>query len=99
MDSEVSTSSRLPARISMKISWGGWAQWGPMGQDPEQTPHCMHMRTHSPSSTFASTSLRKLVRYFSTIAVFRFVIFGSPEGLLCLPRRDLDLGFTTQAQT
>jgi len=71
MESEVSTSSRLPARIIMKISCGGWAQYLPKGQEPEQTPHCMHIFTHSPSSTFASTSLRKSLRYCSIILLFK----------------------------
>src|SRR3990172_10151398 len=77
MDSLFSTSSRLPARIIMKISCDGCSQAVPSGQDPEHTPHCMHILTQLPSSTFASTSLRKSLRYFSTITLFRSVIKGS----------------------
>src|SRR3989304_6039743 len=77
MDSLFSTSSRLPARIIMKISCGGCSQAVPSGQDPQHTPHRMHNLTQLPSSTFASTSLRKSLRYFSTITLFRSVIKGS----------------------
>src|SRR3989344_5519855 len=77
MDSLLSTSSRLPARIIMKISCGGGSQAAPSGQEPEHTPHCMHILPQLPSSTFASTSLRKSLRYFSTITLFRSVIKGS----------------------
>ena len=50
------------ARIIMNSSWGGCCQCGPNGQEPEHTPHCMHILIHSPSSTLASTSARKLLR-------------------------------------
>src|SRR3989338_1375920 len=81
MDSLFSTSSRLPARIIMKISCGGCSQCGPSGQEPEHTPHCMHILTQLPSSTFASTSLRKSLRYLSTIAVFRLLMEAPCESL------------------
>src|SRR3989344_8384348 len=82
MDSLFSTSSRLPARIIMKISCGGCSQWGPSGQEPAHTPHCMHILTQLPSSTFDSTSLRKSLRYFSTIAVLRSVMVSPEEPFL-----------------
>src|SRR3989344_7615158 len=81
MESLRSTSSRLPARIIMKISCGGCSQCGPSGQEPEHTPHCMHILTQLPSSTFASTSLRKSLWYFSTIALLRSVMV-SPKKFL-----------------
>ena len=68
MESDFRTASRWPARIIMKIFCGECSQCWPRGQEPAQTPHCMHILTHSPSSTFASTSFKKLLRYFSTIA-------------------------------
>ena len=87
MDSEPSTCSRLPALIIMKISCGGCSQALPRGQEPAQTPHCMHILTHSPSSTFASTSFRKLLRYCSIIAVFKSLISDPLE----LERAQADL--------
>jgi hypothetical protein len=77
----VSTSSRLPARIIMKSSCGGCshALWKLVGQEPEQTPHCMHIFTQSPISTCSSISFRKLLRYFSATAVF--ALMSCP----CLP--------------
>jgi len=74
----VSTSSRLPARIIMKSSCGGCshALWKLVGQEPEQTPHCMHILTQSPNSTCSSISFRKLLRYFSAIAVFALMLIS-----------------------
>ena len=43
----------------MKIFCGECSQCGPNGHEPAHTPHCMHILTHSPSSTSASTSRRK----------------------------------------
>jgi hypothetical protein len=60
--SERSTSSRLPARIIMNSFCGECCQCAPNGHEPAQTPHCMHIFTHAPSSTLSSTSLRKLLR-------------------------------------
>src|SRR5512141_2300276 len=69
MESDDSTSSRLPARIIMKIFCGECCQCGPSGQEPAQTPHCMHILTQWPSSTLASTSLRKLLLYLVVMSV------------------------------
>src|SRR5450756_3174170 len=70
IESERSTSSRLPARIIMKIFCGECSQCGPNGHEPAHTPHCMHILTHSPSSTCASTSLRKLLVYWASACWF-----------------------------
>jgi hypothetical protein len=47
MELESSTSSRLPARIIMNSSCGGWSQaeWKLVGQEPEQTP-ALHAHLH-----------------------------------------------------
>src|SRR3990167_6078697 len=76
MESERSTSSRLPARIIMKSFCGECSQCGPNGQEPAHTPHCMHILTHSPSSTCASTSLRKLLVYRASACWLRSLTFA-----------------------
>ena len=48
---DIPPAASLASRIQARVA-----------QEPAQTPHCMHILTMWPSSTLASTSLRKLFR-------------------------------------
>src|SRR5450759_3130271 len=65
----------------MNIFCGECSQCSPSGQEPAHTPHCMHIFTHWPSSTFSSTSRRKLLRYWSMALTLRSFISASRETL------------------